>query len=49
VEETLHQMENRHPDSIGEVLQIDEESRRLARRILEKRAASQETRPLARA
>jgi len=49
VEETLHQMENHHPDSIGEVLQIDEESRGLARRILEKRAASQETRPLARA
>lgn len=39
VEETLSRMPNRHAGSIGDILEIDKESRTLARRLVERRAA----------
>ena len=40
VEETLERMPNRQAGSIGDILEIDKESRALARRLIEKRAGA---------
>jgi 1-deoxy-D-xylulose 5-phosphate reductoisomerase len=40
VEETLRRMPNRQPNTVGEILEIDEESRSLARELVAHQAAA---------
>jgi 1-deoxy-D-xylulose-5-phosphate reductoisomerase len=48
VEETLCKIETRQPRCLSDILEIDKESRLMARRILESRALSEERRPVVR-